>query len=211
VGIALAVLVIAYFHWLVFTEEEGGQGLLVWPIIVLPCLYAIWKLWTAPGPGQLWMPRVPPWIPRVPPRAWRLAYCVPWVALALLLIVATVESSSRWVGEVTVGSILTTTAVVFFPALLPALGFVFIRRRGWLVLVAVAGVVIAVALWLATAAMQPSQSILSLVSIAVVATVAVSVVAIVVLFVVSHETRPPSAGGSGGWGDGDFPSIDFGN
>lgn len=142
------------------------------------------------------------------PGRWRLAYGIPWVTLALLLVVATVESPPTWLGDVTVGSILATAALVSCLALLPALGFVFIRRRGGLVLVAVLGIVVGVVLFLAAGAMYPSQSILSLIVIAFFAAVAASIIAIVVLFIVSHETPPPS---EGGWWDGDIPSLDGGD
>lgn len=142
------------------------------------------------------------------PGRWRLAYGVPWITLALLLVVATVESPPTWLGEVTVGSILATGALVFFLAALPAVGFVFVRGRGGLVLVAVLGIVIAVVLVLASAATHPSQPILSLVVIAGVAAVAASTLAIVVLFIVSHEAQPPSAGG---WWDGDIFFPDGGD
>jgi hypothetical protein len=143
------------------------------------------------------------------PGRWRVAYCLPWVSLTVLLVAATVESPPTWLGEVTPGSIVVTAALVGTLALLPALGFVLVRGRVGLFLVAALGFLIAFVLFLALAAIHPAATIFVLVEIALVAAVVASVIAILVLLIISHETRAPS---EGVWSDGGgIPNLDDGD
>jgi hypothetical protein len=123
--------------------------------------------------------------------------------------VATVESPPTWLGEVTPRSTVVTAALVGTPALLPALGFVLVRGRVGLFLVAALGFLIAFVLILALVGIHPSAAVFMLVVIALFAAVGASVIAIVVLLIVSHETRAPS---EGEWSDGGgFPYLDDGD
>jgi hypothetical protein len=138
------------------------------------------------------------------PGIWRLAYGVPWVMVALLLVVAMVVAPATWFGFGTPGSVLTT-ALVLIAALLPAAGFVLARGRVGLFLIAALGFLMAFVLFLAAIGIDPPGTVFLLLQIAVLGAFLASVIAIVVLLIASHETRPPSGdgwfSGDGGWGD----------